>query len=467
MLQTAIAAAAVFAAISAWVVSIQRRLVALDENAASALYQLGVQMSCRFDALTALLSIASAFAGPECQALAENVRTRRGVITGRSTPEDVLRQEEVLAEALECLARIAERYPELKASRTYQKTMGAVETFGGMVRTSRLIYNDSVSKLNREVRKFPASAVAKASGSSSGTTWVKAQGALLKARLRRGAAREEKRGAAPGVTKEETYMGLFSRKPPCPVCGGKVRSTAVKIEGKPICKNCLGKIDVESGRESRLTIRELREYLDFYERNRMLGEKFTVSERFDLGFLDAKIIFDFDNRLFCMGKNPDKTVFEGKHVKFSSSGKTTRRFSRARRRASGATPAPCRSAPRPWLSAPRRFRRAVRRQTPRARRTAAFRHRFRGLTSSCISSTRTGPSSPAAWTARGLTAGTLTSTATSSPTGRALWRSSGSCAPSRKWRSRTRWNSLRAFTTAPRRSAAPHPWQTPPGDATG
>jgi len=118
------------------------------------------------------------------------------------------------------------------------------------------------------------------------------------------------------VTKEETYMGLFSRKPPCPVCGGKVRSTAVKIEGKPICKNCLGKIDVESGRESRLTIRELREYLDFYERNRMLGEKFTVSERFDLGFLDAKIIFDFDNRLFCMGKNPDKTVFEGKHVKF-------------------------------------------------------------------------------------------------------------------------------------------------------
>lgn len=125
MLQTAIAAAAVFAAISAWVVSTQRRLVALDENAASALYQLGVQMSCRFDALTALLSIASAFAGPECQALAENVRTRRGVITGRSTPEDVLRQEEVLAEALERLARIAERYPELKASRTYQKTMGA------------------------------------------------------------------------------------------------------------------------------------------------------------------------------------------------------------------------------------------------------------------------------------------------------------------------------------------------------
>jgi len=29
-----------------------------------------------------------------------------------------------------------------------------------MVRTSRLIYNDSVTKLNREIRMFPVSAIA-------------------------------------------------------------------------------------------------------------------------------------------------------------------------------------------------------------------------------------------------------------------------------------------------------------------
>lgn len=195
MLQTAIAAAAVFAAISAWVVSTQRRLVALDENAASALYQLGVQMSCRFDALTALLSIASAFAGPECQALAENVRTRRGVITGRSTPEDVLRQEEVLAEALERLARIAERYPELKASRTYQKRWARWRPLEAWCAPAALSTTTASQSSTARCANSPPPPSLKRRGSSSGTTWVKAQGALLKARLRRGAAREE--SAAP------------------------------------------------------------------------------------------------------------------------------------------------------------------------------------------------------------------------------------------------------------------------------
>jgi len=35
-----------------------------------------------------------------------------------------------------------------------------VETFENMVRTSRLIYNDSVTKLNREIRMFPTSIIA-------------------------------------------------------------------------------------------------------------------------------------------------------------------------------------------------------------------------------------------------------------------------------------------------------------------
>ena len=52
---------------------------------------------------------------------------------------------------------VTEQYPELKADKTYIKTMNAVETFEKMVRTSRLIYNDSVTKLNREIRMFPVS----------------------------------------------------------------------------------------------------------------------------------------------------------------------------------------------------------------------------------------------------------------------------------------------------------------------
>ena len=54
---------------------------------------------------------------------------------------------------------VTEQYPEIKANLTYIKTMDAVQTYENMVRTSRLIYNDSVTKLNREVRMFPVSMI--------------------------------------------------------------------------------------------------------------------------------------------------------------------------------------------------------------------------------------------------------------------------------------------------------------------
>ncbi len=38
--------------------------------------------------------------------------------------------------------------------------MKAVDSYENMVRTSRLIYNDNVTKLNRELRMFPTSLIA-------------------------------------------------------------------------------------------------------------------------------------------------------------------------------------------------------------------------------------------------------------------------------------------------------------------
>ena len=54
---------------------------------------------------------------------------------------------------------MAERYPELKASESYKKCMDAVDSYEKMVRTSRLIYNDSVTKLNRAIRMVPVSLI--------------------------------------------------------------------------------------------------------------------------------------------------------------------------------------------------------------------------------------------------------------------------------------------------------------------
>ena len=116
MLATLIVIAVIIATIVLWIISTQRRLVVLDENISNAMSQIGVQLSSRFDALTALLDLTKGYAKHESETLIETIKSRRSVITAKSTTDDV-------------------------------------------VRTSRLIYNNSVTKLNREIRMFPVSMI--------------------------------------------------------------------------------------------------------------------------------------------------------------------------------------------------------------------------------------------------------------------------------------------------------------------
>lgn len=155
---------AILALTAIWCVSTRRRLIIMNENINSAMSQIGVQLSSQFDALTALLDLTNDYDTDKSQALIETVKARRGAVTADSAPDDVLRQEGVILEALGRISRIAEEHPELKTNEGYLKCMNAVDSYEKMVRTARLIYNDSVTKLNRELSIFPESLIAVAFG---------------------------------------------------------------------------------------------------------------------------------------------------------------------------------------------------------------------------------------------------------------------------------------------------------------
>lgn len=111
-------------------------------------------------------------------------------------------------------------------------------------------------------------------------------------------------------------MDLLFKRSPCPICGGKISwLLSSKIEGQHICDTCRSKIDMESDKESNLTMQEFKEYLAFHEHNQLLKNRFVISERINFGLWDMNIIFDYENKLFCMSKNPDKTVFKAVHLK--------------------------------------------------------------------------------------------------------------------------------------------------------
>ena len=70
-------AAAVVVLLVLWAVSCQRRLAVMDENINNAMAQIGVQLSSRFDALTALLDLTKGYAAHESQTLIETISQER------------------------------------------------------------------------------------------------------------------------------------------------------------------------------------------------------------------------------------------------------------------------------------------------------------------------------------------------------------------------------------------------------
>ncbi|MEG2173934.1 MAG: LemA family protein [Oscillospiraceae bacterium] len=146
-----------------WIISTQRALAMLDENINNAMSQIGVQLSSRWDALSALMDLTKGYAAHEYQTLSETIKARRP-ITAASPSQDAAEQDNLLVQAMGRIMAVVEQYPTLKADQNYQRTMDSVNQYEGMVRQSRLIYNDSVTKLNRRMRMFPTSAVAQILG---------------------------------------------------------------------------------------------------------------------------------------------------------------------------------------------------------------------------------------------------------------------------------------------------------------
>ncbi len=110
-------------------------------------------------------------------------------------------------------------------------------------------------------------------------------------------------------------MGLFIKKEPCAICGGKVKGLLPwKIEGQYVCDSCHGVVDVQKDKED-MTMEQFRQYRAFREENQALKDQFTISQKVDFGAFDTKLVFDFDHRLFCMDQHLAKTVFRGGEIR--------------------------------------------------------------------------------------------------------------------------------------------------------
>ena len=156
---TVIIIIAIIALLVLWVISVQRKLVNQDELCQNAMSTIGVQQESRWDALTGMDELIKSYNEHEYNTLRDVIAQRRP-IDGNSTAEEVDAQETLLGQVAGRLSVVVERYPELKANENYAKAMEAVDKYTNMVRTSKMVYNDTATKYNKMIRQIPDNLVA-------------------------------------------------------------------------------------------------------------------------------------------------------------------------------------------------------------------------------------------------------------------------------------------------------------------
>jgi hypothetical protein len=111
-------------------------------------------------------------------------------------------------------------------------------------------------------------------------------------------------------------MGLFTKKDPCAICGGKVKSLLPwKVDGQLVCNPCFARVDLPIDMVNKMTMDEFRGYMAFRSENEQLKQQFQTTHTVDLGVFADKIVFDTVNGLFCMKADLTSTIFEKKNIK--------------------------------------------------------------------------------------------------------------------------------------------------------
>lgn len=147
--------------VGGYFISTQRELVNLDELCKNALSQIEVQLNSRFDAVIALAKTAAQYAKHESETIIQTIQARGGNSGAQNgTPAAINEQSDLLTQMMGRLNVVFERYPELKASDLYKEAQEGMKQYEENVRMSRMIYNDTATKMNRMVRQWPSSIVA-------------------------------------------------------------------------------------------------------------------------------------------------------------------------------------------------------------------------------------------------------------------------------------------------------------------
>ena len=163
-----------------WAVSLNNRLVALQENVHSSWAQVETVLQRRYDLIPNLVSTVKGYAKHEKEVLEEVTRLRSqwGAAT---TPNEKVKAAGQLESSLARLLLVAERYPDLKANEGFRDLQHELAGTENRITVERQRYNDAAKGYNTAVRQFPASLIAGMCGFSADAVYFEANKAAKEA----------------------------------------------------------------------------------------------------------------------------------------------------------------------------------------------------------------------------------------------------------------------------------------------
>ena len=142
-----------------YVISTYNLLVRLRNKVRDGWSQIDVLLQRRADLIPNLVETVKGYAKHEEGTLTAVIEARSKAV-GAKTPEEAMKAEGAMTQALSRLFALVESYPALKANQNFLDLQKSLEETENKITYSRQFYNDNVLNYNNKVEMFPSNLVA-------------------------------------------------------------------------------------------------------------------------------------------------------------------------------------------------------------------------------------------------------------------------------------------------------------------
>lgn len=130
--------------------------------------QIDVQLKRRADLIPNLVETVKGYAKHENSTLEEIIQARNSLVSAK-TPEEEIKKNNELTNAISRLFALAENYPDLKANQNFLSLQNDLKETEDKISMAREFYNDTVLTYNNKVETVPANIIANLFGFKKAT----------------------------------------------------------------------------------------------------------------------------------------------------------------------------------------------------------------------------------------------------------------------------------------------------------